>query len=136
MSSVIVLSGETAEFFVLTRAISVSLLGETVFEAVGQGLDAGFDDIVVDAYCTPFFLAVSRFDQDPGPGACSGGGIEDTHFVVLQLDLFKLGKEFYQCSAERSVECVYRAVALGDGMFGHAVDLYFDARLDRKSTRL
>ena len=74
-------------------------------------------------------VAVGRVDDHPRPGGRRRVAVEDPDLVVVQVDVVELRVERPERLAERRVERVDRAVAVGRGVEDLAVDLDLDRRL-------
>ena len=81
------------------------------------------------AHRRPFERAVGRFDGHPRPGGRRRVAVEDPDLVVVQVDVVEQRVERPERLAERRVEGVDRAVAVGGGVEHLAVDLDLDGRL-------
>ncbi len=68
-----------------------------------------------------------ELDEHPGDRVGPGGLVEDAHLVVVEAHVGDLREARHQRLAQRQVEGVDRAVALGGGV----MDLVADAHLDR-----
>ena len=71
----------------------------------------------------------ARVDDDPGPGRGRRVAVEDAHLVVDEVDVVDARVERAERLAQRGVEGVDRAVAVGGGVQDLAVDLDLDRRL-------
>ncbi len=69
---------------------------------------------------------------DPGPGRGRRPAVEDAHLVVDQVDVVDARVERPERLAQRGVEGVDRAVAVGGGVEDLAVDLDLDGRLGQQ----
>ena len=74
-------------------------------------------------------VAVGRVDDDPGPRGRRRLAVEDAHLVVDEVDGVELRVERAERLAQRGVERVDRAVAVGRRVQHLAVDLDLDRRL-------
>src|SRR5919197_2889183 len=107
-------------------AAAARLLG--VGERVDQRLPRRRDDVLVDADRAPDVLAVGGVDEHARRGAGAVVLVEDAHLVVDELDVLQVGVDLADRVAQRCVERVDRAVALGRA----DVALAFDPDLDRR----
>ena len=73
-----------------------------------------------------------RVDDDPGARRRRRAAVEDAHLVVDQVDVVELRVERAERLAQRGVERVDRAVAVGGGVQHLAVDLDLDGRLGQQ----
>ena len=77
-------------------------------------------------------LAVGRVDDDPRPGRRGRRPVEDADLVVDEVDPVELRVERPERLAERGVEGVHRAVAVGGGVEDLALHLHLDGRLGQQ----
>src|SRR3990172_1230815 len=104
-------------------------LPDRVFEAVGEGDRRGGDDVRVRAHGGPFARAVGGFDRHPRPRASGRVRIEDPDLVVVEVDGVEDRVERTKRLAQRGVERVDRAVAVGGGVERLPVHLDLHGRL-------
>ena len=104
-------------------------LPDRVLERVGERLRRGRDDVRVAAHRGPRSRAILRVDDDARPGRGRGVAVEDAHLVVDEVDGVELRVERPQRLAQRAVERIDRAVAVGRGVEHLAVHLDLDGRL-------
>ena len=102
-------------------------LPDRVLERVGEGRCGRRDDVRVGAHRRPRPGAVLRVDDDPGARGGRRIAIEDAHLVVDEVDVVDGRVERPQRLAQRGVEGVDRAVAVG----GRVQRLAVDGDLDR-----
>ena len=107
-------------------------LPDRVLERVGERRRGGRDDVRVAAHRRPRPGAVHRVDDDPGPGRGRRPAVEDAHLVVDEVDVVDARVERAERLAQRGVEGVDRAVAVGRGVEDLAVDLDLDRRLGQQ----
>jgi hypothetical protein len=100
-----------------------------VGERVDQGVPGGLDDVVVDADGGPLPHPVGGVDEHPGGGAGAALPAEDADLVVGQRDAGQLRVPADQRLAQRVVQRVDRAVALGGADDPLAVHVHLDRRL-------
>ena len=86
---------------------------DRVLERVDECLPARLDDVLRDADRSPRLVAVGRIDQDARDRAGALVLVDDPHLVVHELDVAQARVEAGDRVAERPVERVHRAVALG-----------------------
>ena len=87
--------------------------------------------VFADPHGRPNVAFLAAFDHDPHAGGRGGLGIDHADFIVDQVHFGQIGKRAVERLADRCVESVDRAVALG-----HLVaDLVADAELDRRFGR-
>ena len=77
-------------------------------------------------------LAVDRIDDDPRPRRRRRLAVEDAHLVVDEVHRLELRVERRERLAQRGVERVDRAVAVGRGVEDLALDLDLDGRLGQQ----
>ena len=104
-------------------------LPDRVLERVGEGRCRGRDDVRVAAHRRPGPGAILRIDDDPGPRGRRGVAVEDAHLVVDEVDVVDGRIERPERLAQRGVERVDRAVAVGGRVQHLAVDRDLDRRL-------
>ena len=93
-----------------------------VLDRVDQRLPAGLDDVLADADGAPDLVAVAGVEQHARHGAGALVLVEDAHLVVDELDVGQLRILPRDRLAQRGVERVDRAVALGGAHEALAVD--------------
>ena len=91
-------------------------LPDRVLERVGEGRRRGRDDVRVAAHRRPRARAVLRVDDHARPRRRRRVAVEDAHLVVDQVDVVDGRVERAQRLAQRGVERVDRAVAVGGGV--------------------
>ena len=111
-------------------------LPDRVLERVGEGGRRGRDDVRVGAHRRPLAVAVGRVDDHPRPGGRRRVAVEDPDLVVVQVDAVDVRVERPQRLAQRGVEGVDGAVAVGGGVEDLAVDLDLDGRLGEQLAAL
>src|SRR5205085_8244977 len=84
-----------------------------VLERVDERLPGSLYDVLRHADRAPHLIAVGGIEQHPGDRAGALGLVEDAHLEVDQVDVAQAGIYLDQRVAERAVERVDRAVALG-----------------------
>src|SRR4030042_2949967 len=87
------------------------LVQEAVLDGIDERLPAGLDNILRHAYCSPSLLPLSPFNEHPGNGGGCLLGVENEHFVVLEVDVIKLWISPADGQPQCGVEGVYGAVA-------------------------
>ena len=105
---------------------TLTLVVEFVVDAVDQGLPTGFDNIFGDAYCAPFGMVIARFYQHSCFGAGAFFFFQNTHFVVVEVDLFKFRVKFDQCFFDGLIQSIDRPGSLGGRNLLNAVDPQLD----------
>src|SRR4051812_9715451 len=103
-----------------------------VLQRVGECRRRRGDDVRVAAHRGPGTRAVHRVDDHSRPSGGRRPAVEDADLVVDEMDLVEARGEGRQCLAQRRVECVDRAVAIGSGMQDLAFDLDLDGRLGQQ----
>ena len=92
------------------------LAQQRVLEAVDQRLQAGFDDVLVDADRPHSDVPSLALDEHARPRRRAGRRVDDADFVVGQADVLEVAVELDERGAQRGVERVHRAVAFGNGV--------------------
>ena len=103
------------------------LLG--VGQRVDERLPRGGDDVLVDADRAPDVVAVGGVDEHARGRAGAVVLVEDADLVVDELDVLEVRVDLADRVAQRGVERVDRAVALGRADVALAVDPDLDRRL-------
>jgi hypothetical protein len=98
-------------------------------DRVVEGLPAGLDDVLRHPDGGPDDLPVGGVDQDPGDRAGALARIEHAHPVVGQVDGAEHGNRGPMAAAQRGVERVDRAVALGRGHNALGAHVHLDRGL-------
>ena len=98
-------------------------------ERVDQRVPAGLDHVLVDADRAPRVGAVGGVEQHARGGAGRLPLVEDADLVVDELDVAQVRVALADRGAQRAVERVHRAVALGDADVALPVDPDLDRRL-------
>ena len=100
-----------------------------VLDRVDEGFPAGLDDVLAHADAAPGVVAVAGVEQHPRDGAGALVLVEDAHLVVHELDVAQMRVLLRDGLAQRRVEGVDRAVALGGADDALAADVDLDGRL-------
>ena len=103
--------------------------GCSELERVDERLPGGGDDVLPDADRAPTVLAVGGVDQHARDRVGALGLVEDADLVVDELDVPQVRVDLADRVAQRGVERVDRAVALGGADVALAVDPDLDRRL-------
>jgi hypothetical protein len=100
-----------------------------VLDRVDQRVPRRGDDVLVHADRAPQLLAVGRVEQHARHRAGALGLVEDADLVVDELDVGEVRVDLGDRRAQRGVQGVDRAVALGGAHVALAVDPDLDGRL-------
>src|SRR5919204_2748764 len=108
-------------------SVTGSMSTNTGFERVHERVPARLDHVLVDADRAPRVAAVGGVEQHPRGGAGGLPLVEDADLVVDELDVAQVRIALADRRAQRAVERVDRAIALGHPH----IALAFDPDLDR-----
>ena len=65
-----------------------------VFDGFDEGFPAGFNDVFIHADSRPGFFLILEFDKNTNLGCRAGLGINNTHFIIGEMNLIDLRIKF------------------------------------------